>query len=272
MGNGQQRMLKTMLTGIPGFLVLKNKALVIEVVNPAFCQFLGKAPDEIAGKKDADLFPDEEAKLSAKEDATVLKTGMPSTKEQALTGAEGQKWLHVTRSPIPDDNGDPAGILLFARDATELKKREAALKEGEGQLDAVRKEAEEKAAQAAQAVQAHDAAQAKLKEAGEQFQQLQAQLAEKEQQVAQAQDIAAQRAKLQEQLEAAKDAYGQLQQQAQQSQTQATEAQQASEALRGQLEQVQGKTQELETRLAQMGSDRNEAAALAQQVLNKLQP
>lgn len=155
------RTLRTILTGTPGFIALKNKNGVYEVVNPPFCQFLGKAPEEIVGKSDAALFPPAENELSAKEEKAVLQAGMPRRCEQQLSGAKGPRWFEITRAPILDDNGDPAGILLTAHDVTEFRQREAAVREAEARIHA----AEAQAASLSQAIEAAQTALAAAEEA-----------------------------------------------------------------------------------------------------------
>ncbi len=167
MSTSQQRLLRTILTGIPGILVLKGKHGQYEVANPHFCQFLAKGPDEIVGKKDGDLFPAEEAKVAEKEDSEALKTGMPRAIEQPFSGAEGTHWYYVTRIPVLDDEGDAAGILLFGRDITELRQRSEELEQRAATLaegEARRNELEQVSAEAAKRLEETAAKSATLEE------------------------------------------------------------------------------------------------------------
>ena len=128
--DSQQRLLRTIITGIPGLLALKNKELRYEVVNPAFCQFLGKAPDQIAGRTDAELLPEGEAAAVRHQDQLVLKSGLARSQEESMTGAAGSCWLDVARIPVLNEDGDAIGLLFFARDITALKSREGELQAG----------------------------------------------------------------------------------------------------------------------------------------------
>jgi len=188
-----QRTLGIILGGAPGFIALKNKQLAYEVVNPRFCQFLGKGVEAIVGKSDGDLFAAAEAEVAAKEERSVLQSGIPRRVEQAFTGATGTGWFEVTRSPILDDSGDPAGVLLVAHDITELRKRSDAAAQFESQKEALEARigaaesaaatAQEAAAQAEAALQAAQAEASKqaagLAEATQALEQVQAALAEK---------------------------------------------------------------------------------------------
>lgn len=180
MTESQQRLVRTILSGYPGFLVLKNKQLGYEVVNPAFCQFLAKGPDEIIGKRDADLFSGPEAAAAQKEDKAVMDLGTARKCEQPFTGANGVRWFEVTRSPIFDESGDPAGILLFAGDITAFKTREKAIAAGEAKIEAFQQQASEAESRLAQA---ESELQAALARAAQQDI-LQAQLKEKDARIA----------------------------------------------------------------------------------------
>lgn len=119
-------MLGVILGGAPGFIALKNGRLAYEVVNPRFCQFLAKGAEAIIGKTDSDLFGAEEAEAAQKADKAVLQSGIPKRSEQVFTGAKGSGHFDVTRSPILDENGDPAGVLVVAHDITEYKRQSEA--------------------------------------------------------------------------------------------------------------------------------------------------
>lgn len=154
MSDAQQRMLRTILAGAPGFLVLKNRSLAYEVANPKFCQFVAKGPAEIVGKTDADLFSKEEAETSGREDRAVIQSGLPRKAEQSLTGPEGPRWFEMHRSPILDDAGEPAGVFLAAYEITAFKRREEAIREGEVRIAEFERQVAEAGVRAARAQEA----------------------------------------------------------------------------------------------------------------------
>ena len=154
MNDVQQRTLRTILMGVPGFLALKSGTLTYEVANPRFCQFVAKSPAEIGGKSDRDLFPAEEASLSEKEDRAVMQTGVPRKVEQAFTGASGLHWFEVHRSPIFDDAGEPAGVLMAAFEITAYREREEALGRREARMEEMERQAAETAESAKRACDA----------------------------------------------------------------------------------------------------------------------
>lgn len=283
--NSQQRLLRTMLTGIPGLLALKNRHLVYEVVNPAFCQFLGKAPDEIVGRKDADLFPADEAKACQQSENGLFKTGLPRKQEQTLTGVEGKRWLDVTRTPVLDDDGDPAGMLLFARDITEFKEREEALRVGlakQQQLEEQARQAVQKAQQADEQLKAAQAAHLRaLQAANQDTDGTKGQLQEKTKALAGAQtrlqEREAELAALLKQHQGMQGQTAQLQQQVQATQGVVVEREKQLAALKKDMDALQNQVKEHQQRLAQLQAalanaqgGRTEALALAQQLVEKL--
>ncbi|HEO72646.1 MAG TPA: PAS domain S-box protein, partial [Candidatus Hydrogenedentes bacterium] len=125
----EQRVLfRSLLTGVSGFLALKNGDLRYEAVNPAFCQFVAKAPEEITGLSDADLFTRRDVEALEALDREVLESGSPRTDVQELRMGDCARWLEISRSPITDVNGETTGLLWTARDFTDLKEMEEAVR------------------------------------------------------------------------------------------------------------------------------------------------
>jgi PAS domain S-box-containing protein len=283
MSDTQQRILGTILSNLPALLALKDKKLTYTVVNPRFCQLLGKTPPEIAGKTDADLFQAEEAGACAKEDQSVLKSGMARSSEIQLTGKDGAHWFDVMRAPILDENGDPAGIMFAAYDVTEFKHREVAVQGAEARI--------------AEAVQRADALQATMDEHATAAAQAQAHVAE---QRAAVEALLAEKAALQDQLIEAQSAASTAAQEAAQLAQGATQAREAAaaaqaelqasvaaltekldaaeaqanaaqEGLRQQLKAAEEERTQLDARLQQASATHAQAGQLAQTLANLLQ-
>ena len=85
--------------------------------------------EEIIGKTDFDLFPEDLAKADRKDELHIMKTGEPTVdREERAKTAEGQDvYLLVNKAPFTDDEGKVIGILGITRDIAELKKREEEL-------------------------------------------------------------------------------------------------------------------------------------------------
>lgn len=245
MSDTQQRILGTILSNLPALLALKDKKLAYTVVNPRFCQLLGKTPPEIVGKTDADLFPAAEAAACVKEEQSVLKTGVAKSSETQLTCKDGVHWFDVMRAPILDENGDPAGIMFAAYDVTEFKHREVAVQGAEARIS----EAEQRA----------NALQAQCEEQSAAAVQTQAHIAE---QRAAVEAMLAEKAALQDQLIEAQSAASASAQEAAAAAQAAAQARDAAEATRAAMEaQVTALTEQLDATAAQ--------AAAAQEALRQ---
>ncbi len=260
MSDAHQRILGTILSNLPGMLALKDKKLAYTVANPAFCQFLGKGPAEIVGKTDADLFPEGEAAACAKEDQSVLKSGMARNAESQLTGKPGVRWFDTARAAILDENGDPAGIMFTAYDITDFKEREIAIQAAEGKVSAAEQQAAAAGQQATEAAQRASAAEAALAE-------VQAQIAELEQ--GSASQKAAVEGMLQEKA-ALQDQVIELQQQAADAAANATAAQAKAAELTQQLEAADAQSTAAQESLRQqlLATEQGRDAATAQAAQN----
>jgi len=144
----EQRVLfRALLTGAPGLLALKNQDLCYEAVNPAFCQFVGKGPDEIISHADGELFSKTDTKALAKADRKVMRSGASHTEVQEVDAPGGKRWLDIARSPIADANGETTGLLWTAKDITELKQTEDAVRADQAYYHTLAEDQEELACQ-----------------------------------------------------------------------------------------------------------------------------
>ena len=133
----QSSLLHHFFSANPDLLVLKDRDLVFQAVNPAFCRYLGKPAAEIIGKTDFDLFPPAEAEIYRRDDLRVMEAGTPLVQDEEVTGAGGRGWLQVSKTPVFDETGQPAGVLCAVRDIHERKEMEEALRETSNTLQAL---------------------------------------------------------------------------------------------------------------------------------------
>lgn len=118
----QQRLLRTIMDVTPDFITLQDKDLRYTFAGKAFCEFFGLQEEAVIGKTDFDLFANAEALLHQQEDARILETGQPLIKEITFKHPEGQRWFHVVKVPVYDQDNSIIGLLLTARDISMLKK------------------------------------------------------------------------------------------------------------------------------------------------------
>jgi len=117
----QQQLFKTILDVTPDLVSLQDNKLVYKAVNPAFRKYFSLNEPDIVGKSDADIFPPKKAEIFMNEDLEVLRTGIPLSKEVLIGKGQGKHWFHMVKVPVYDEDGI-AGLLLTARDITEMKK------------------------------------------------------------------------------------------------------------------------------------------------------
>jgi PAS domain S-box-containing protein len=87
---------------------------------------------QVLGKTDHELFPQEYADLFRAMDQRALEAGVPTTNDEAVVYADGRHAvLETTKRPLWHASGEVLGVLGVARDITQRKVAERALKESE---------------------------------------------------------------------------------------------------------------------------------------------
>jgi len=118
----QQGLLKTIMNVTPDFVALQDKDLTYTFAGKAFCDYFNLKEEEVVGKTDFDIFSERQADLNFHEDKQILITGQSLSKEITFKRPEGQRWFHVVKVPVYDQDGSIMGLLLTARDISMLKK------------------------------------------------------------------------------------------------------------------------------------------------------
>jgi PAS domain S-box-containing protein len=267
MSDSEQRTLRTILTGMPGILALKNQKLAYEVVNPQFCQFLAKSFEEIIGKTDDGLFPAPEAAAAAKEQRSVLSSGISRRAELQLSGKDGPRWFDVSLSAVLDENGDPAGVMIAGHDVTMFKQREAAVTGAEARVA----EAEKRAAESQEKLQQlHDEA----RELEVAAQQIQDHLKQREKQLAQSlkqvNTLEGQLADAQAALSAAESRASEASSALSAAERAAREAESRAERAQADCDEARGKLASIENEIGALRKQRQDAAGLARQLADTL--
>lgn len=100
-------------------------------VNASFLDKLGLKNDDVVGKTDADIFPEKFAGHYRETDELVFKELTQHTFESVIPFKNIQCWFEIIKVPFADNDGKLAGVAGFARDISERKEYESALKASE---------------------------------------------------------------------------------------------------------------------------------------------
>ena len=108
-------------------IFLKDKDLRYALANPAAAKLFGRSADAFAGCTDEDLFGREEAERCTAGDRRVL-AGEVVEEESVRTVGDRVIVFHTIKVPIRNESGAIVGVCGIARDTTERRRMEEALR------------------------------------------------------------------------------------------------------------------------------------------------
>ena len=121
--------LAAILDNLPFMIWLKNVSGQYVAVNKPYVRAAGKSNiDEVVGKTDFDLWPHELAEKFVSDDALVMASRQQQTFEENSFDYGQDAWVETYKSPIIDSGGRLLGTTGLARDITQRKQEEEALK------------------------------------------------------------------------------------------------------------------------------------------------
>jgi PAS domain S-box-containing protein len=95
------------------------------LINEAGARDLGRPPEEIVGRSDADLMPPDAAAQLAEHDRSVMAAGEPRSYEERVNLDGSERIFLSTKGPYRDGQGKIVGVFGISRDITERKRIEA---------------------------------------------------------------------------------------------------------------------------------------------------
>ncbi|OGS75449.1 MAG: hypothetical protein A2063_10755 [Gallionellales bacterium GWA2_60_142] len=112
--------LSVMMSVIPDIVFYKDKNGVFLGCNKAFEALLGRSEQEIVGKTDFDLVPEDKARFFREQDELMLASGKPRRNEEWAPTADGRRiLLEMVKTPLYDAHGEAVGVIGVGRDITE---------------------------------------------------------------------------------------------------------------------------------------------------------
>ena len=126
-----------LLEGIPDVAYLKSRDGTYVTANRAWSARHGVPLDGIYGKTDRDIFPAKRAQGNIEEDARVVSSRKELRVERVFEINGEVRWSETIKTPLIDEHGAVIGTVGVARDITERRRAEAALRESEARLKAI---------------------------------------------------------------------------------------------------------------------------------------
>ena len=105
------------MNSIPDIIFYKDTDGVYRGGNTAWAALLGKPLDQLVGKTDLDLFPEEMAKSFQSYDKAMLAGGQATRNKEWLVYPDGRKvYVETLKTPWVDKDGKVLGVLGVCRE------------------------------------------------------------------------------------------------------------------------------------------------------------
>ncbi len=122
-----EKFLNDIIENIPNMIVVKDaKSLHYVRFNKAGEQLLGTSREDLIGKSDYDIYPEDVANRLSQQETLILTNNelVDIQEEQIQSDNKGERILHTKKLPILDNEGKPQYLLSISEDITEYKQTE----------------------------------------------------------------------------------------------------------------------------------------------------
>ena len=129
---------QSLVDSLPLNLLIKDIDGRRVFVNGSYLDLQGKSRDEVLGKTDFDLFPEELARKFRADDAEILRTGRALHDTEEHQTPEGERrWIERIKGPLRDGDGNIVGVQVLFWDVTDRHRTEQALEQERNLLNSL---------------------------------------------------------------------------------------------------------------------------------------
>ena len=120
-----QKLYQSLVETVPQCIFRKDLQGLFTFVNQRSCESFGRPEDQVIGRSDFDLFPEEMAGKYQRDDRRIIETGEIFETIEATPRPDGSKvYVHVIKTPTYDPQGKITGIQGCFWDVTSLRRLE----------------------------------------------------------------------------------------------------------------------------------------------------
>jgi PAS domain S-box-containing protein len=118
---------RTLLENLPQKIFRKDRNSVYISCNENYAHDLKIKPEEIAGRTDLEFYPKELVEKYRADDKRIIESGKTEDIEEKYIQDGEERFVHTTKTPFKDEQGNVVGILGIFWDVTEHKQAEEKL-------------------------------------------------------------------------------------------------------------------------------------------------
>ena len=129
---------KSLVENLPINVIRKDRQGRLVFINRLYCETMNRPYDELIGKDDFDLFPQELAEKYHRDDLHVMETGEVFEDVERHQRPDGETiYVHILKSPVKNARGQTIGMQGMFWDVTDRHRAEKALEESEARARAI---------------------------------------------------------------------------------------------------------------------------------------